>query len=155
LDTVNQVSVFEAASYMANTLLRDTDCMSMAVSLEVRCPLLDHRLWEYVLPLAGSLKLDSKLPKPLLLRAMGKRLPSEIYTRRKMGFTLPFQRWLADGLRPKLERELLKDPLDAEVPLEQRAMADVWKAYLAGRTNWSRPWALFALKQWIRRNIEV
>ena len=75
--------------------------------------------------------------------------------RRKMGFTLPFQRWLADGLRPKLERELLKDPLDAEVPLEQRAMADVWKAYLAGRTNWSRPWALFALKQWIRRNIEV
>src|SRR5438105_3094598 len=155
LETVNQVSVFEAASYMANTLLRDTDCMSMAVSLEVRCPLLDHRLWEYVLPLAGSLKLDSKLPKPLLLRAVGRRLPSEIYTRRKMGFTLPFQRWLADGLRPKLEQELLKDPLDAEVPLEQRAMADVWKAYLAGKTNWSRPWALFALKQWIRRNIEV
>src|SRR5437588_2586469 len=116
LDTVNQVSVFEAASYMANMLLRDTDCMSMAVSLEVRCPLLDHRLWAYVLPLAASLKLDSKLPKPLLLRAVGRRLPSEIYTRRKMGFTLPFQRWLADGLRSKLERELLKDPLDAEVP---------------------------------------
>ena len=155
LDPVNQVSTLEASTYLANMLLRDTDCMSMAVSLEVRCPLLDHRLWEYVLPLAGSLKLDSKLPKPLLLRAVGKRLPSEIYMRRKMGFTLPFQRWLADGLRPKLERELLKDPLDAEVPLEQRAMADVWKAYLAGRTNWSRPWALFALKQWIRRNIEV
>jgi len=155
LDTVNQVSVFEGASYMANTLLRDTDCMSMAVSLEVRCPLLDHRLWEYVLPLAGSLKLDSKLPKPLLLRAVGKRLPSEIYMRRKMGFTLPFQRWLADGLRSKVEQELLKDSLDAEFPLEQRAMEDVWKAYLAGTTNWSRPWALFALKQWIRRNIEV
>jgi asparagine synthase (glutamine-hydrolysing) len=155
LDPVNQVSALEASTYLANTLLRDTDCMSMAVSLEVRSPLLDHRLWEYVLPLAGSLKLDSKLPKPLLLRAVGEQLPSEIYMRRKMGFTLPFQRWLADGLRPTLERELLKDPLGEDVPLEPRAMADVWKAFLAGRTNWSRPWALFALKQWIRRNIEV
>jgi len=155
LDPVNQVSVLEASTYMANMLLRDTDCMSMAVSLEVRCPFLDHRLWEYVLPLAGRLKVHSKLPKPLLLRALGKRLPSEICMRRKMGFTLPFQRWLADGLRSELERELLKDAPDEEVPLEQGAMADVWKAYLAGRTNWSRPWALFALKQWIRRNIET
>jgi len=155
LDPVNQVSVLEGSTYMANMLLRDTDCMSMAVSLEVRCPLLDHRLWEYVLPLAGSLKLDSKLPKPLLLQALGNRLPSEIYMRRKMGFTLPFQRWLADGLRPELERELEKGQLEKDVPLEHGAIADVWKAYLAGRTNWSRPWALFALKQWIRRNIEV
>src|SRR5207253_10980199 len=100
LDRVNQVSVLEGSTYLANTLLRDTDCMSMSVSLEVRNPLLDYRLWEYVLPLAGSLKLDSKLPKPLLLRAVGERLPREIYMRRKMGFTLPSQRWLADGVRP-------------------------------------------------------
>jgi len=153
LDRVNQVSVLEGSTYLANTLLRDTDCMSMSVSLEVRNPLLDYRLWEYVLPLAGSLKLDSKLPKPLLLRAVGERLPREIYMRRKMGFTLPFQRWLADGLRPRLERELMNDPLDAESPLEKEAVADVWKAYLAGKTSWSRPWALFVIKEWIRRNL--
>lgn len=91
LDAINQVAVLEGSTYMGDTLLRDTDCMSMANSLEVRTPLLHHSLWEYVLPLAGRLKIDSRLPKPLLLRAAGQRLPKEVYQRRKMGFTLPFE----------------------------------------------------------------
>jgi len=153
LEPVKQVSVFEAASYMANTLLRDTDSMSMAVSLEVRNPFLDYRLWEYVLPLAASLKLDAKLPKPLLLRAAGERLPSEIYLRHKMGFTLPFERWMRDGLQARVGATLLNGRPGEEGPLEPRAVADVWKAYLAGKTSWSRPWALFALKEWMRRNL--
>jgi asparagine synthase (glutamine-hydrolysing) len=138
---------------MANTLLRDTDSMSMAVSLEVRNPFLDYRLWEYVLPLAASLKLDAKLPKPLLLRAAGERLPSEIYLRHKMGFTLPFERWMRDGLQARVGATLLNGRPGEEGPLEPRAVADVWKAYLAGKTSWSRPWALFALKEWMRRNL--
>jgi len=153
LDPVNQVSVFEGATYMANTLLRDTDCMSMAVSLEARTPFLDYRLWEYVLPLAGRLKLDPPMPKPLLLRSVGQRLPREIYFRRKMGFTLPFERWLRDGLRGEVERELLSSRDAAQCPLEQQAVEEVWHAYLAGKTSWSRPWSLFVLKRWIRRNI--
>jgi asparagine synthase (glutamine-hydrolysing) len=154
LDTVSQVSVLEGASYMANMLLRDADCMSMGVSLEVRNPFLDHRLWEYVLPLAGRLKLDPKLPKPLLLRAAGKRLPSEIYLRPKMGFTLPFERWMRDGLGQKVEHTLLNDQLGKEGPLARRAVADVWKAFLASKISWSRPWALFVLKQWVHRHLE-
>ena len=47
----------------------------------------------------------------------------------------------------------MNDPLDAESPLEKEAVADVWKAYLAGKTSWSRPWALFVIKEWIRRNL--
>jgi asparagine synthase (glutamine-hydrolysing) len=153
LDKVTQVSVLEGASYMANMLLRDGDCMSMGVSLEVRNPFLDHRLWEYVLPLTRELKLDPKLPKPLLLRAAGTRLPSEIYLRPKMGFTLPFERWMRDGLGKKIEHTLLNDQLGEEGPLARRAVADVWKAFLAGRVNWSRPWAVFVLQEWVRRNI--
>jgi len=153
LDPVNQVSVLEGATYMANTLLRDTDCMSMAVSLEARTPYLDYRLWEYVLPLAGKLKLDPPMPKPLLLRSVGQRLPREIYLRRKMGFTLPFERWLRDGLRGEVERELLSSRDAAQCPLEQQAVEKVWHAFLAGKTSWSRPWALYVLRQWIRRNI--
>jgi asparagine synthase (glutamine-hydrolysing) len=153
LDPVNQVSVLEGSTYMANTLLRDTDCMSMAASLEARTPYLDHRLWEYVLPLAGRLKLDPHIPKPLLLRAAGNRLPREIYMRGKMGFTLPFERWLHNGLRGEVERELLSSRDAAQCPLEQQAVEKVWHAFLAGKTSWSRPWALYVLKQWIRRNI--
>jgi asparagine synthase (glutamine-hydrolysing) len=153
LDPINQVSIFEGSTYMANTLLRDTDCMSMAVSLEARTPFLDYRLWEYVLPLAGRLKLDPPMPKPLLLRSVGQRLPKEIYLRRKMGFTLPFERWLRDGLRAEVEGELLSSRDAAKCPLEQQAVEKVWHAFLAGKTSWSRPWALYVLKQWIRRNI--
>ncbi len=154
LDGVNQVSVLEGATYMSNMLLRDTDCMSMAHALEVRAPLVDHRLWEYVLPLEGRLKLDSRLPKPLLLRAAGQSLPQEIYLRRKMGFTLPFDRWLRNGLGVEVGRELL-DPSRSEFfPLEAPQVAKVWEAFLAGKTSWSRPWALYVLKRWIRQNIE-
>jgi asparagine synthase (glutamine-hydrolysing) len=138
---------------MSNMLLRDTDCMSMAHALEVRTPLLHHPLWEYVLPLAGRMKLDSHLPKPLLLCAAGLRLPEEIYLRRKMGFTLPFERWMQNGLRAEVEQELL-DPTPPELfPLDAREVTSVWKAFLAGKTSWSRPWALYALKRWTRRNI--
>jgi asparagine synthase (glutamine-hydrolysing) len=153
LDPVNRVSLLEASTYMANTLLRDTDCMSMANALEVRIPFLDHRLWEYVLPLAGRLKLDSRLPKPLLVGAAGQRLPEEVYLRRKMGFTLPFERWMRNGLKAGLERELLYPAPNGHLPLDTGQVARVWKAFLAGETSWSRPWALFALKQWVRRNI--
>jgi asparagine synthase (glutamine-hydrolysing) len=153
LDPVNQVAVLEGSTYMANMLLRDTDCMSMAHALEVRTPLLHHPLWEYVLPLAGRLKCHAHLPKPLLLRAVGPRLPEEIYLRRKMGFTLPFEVWMRNGLKAELERELLDPGLNDCAPLDARQVANIWKAFLAGKTSWSRPWALFVLKQWIRKNI--
>jgi asparagine synthase (glutamine-hydrolysing) len=153
LDPINQVAVLESSTYMANMLLRDTDCMSMAHALEVRAPLLHHPLWEYVLPLTGRLKCDAHLPKPLLLHAAGQHLPEEIYLRRKMGFTLPFELWMRNGLKAELERELLDPGPNECTPLDARQVANIWKAFLAGRTSWSRPWALFALKQWIRRNV--
>jgi asparagine synthase (glutamine-hydrolysing) len=138
---------------MSNMLLRDTDCMSMAHALEVRTPLLHHPLWEYVLPLAGRMKLDSHVPKPLLLRAAGQRLPKEIYLRQKMGFTLPFERWMLDGLRAEVERELLERCPPDLFPLDAHQVANVWEAFLVDKTSWSRPWALYVLKGWIRRNI--
>ncbi len=155
LDPVNQVSVLEGLTYMANMLLRDTDCMSMAVSLEVRCPFLDHRLWEYVLPLAGRLKLGHRVAKPLLFRAVGHGMPEKIYLRRKMGFTLPFEHWMRNGLRAMLESELLDAGPNGHIPLDAREVANVWKAFLAGKTSWSRPWSLFALKRWVAHNLGV
>jgi asparagine synthase (glutamine-hydrolysing) len=103
--------------------------------------------------LAGRLKIDSRVPKPLLLRAAGQRLPEEIYLRRKMGFALPFERWMRDGLRAGVEQILL-DPSSTELfPLDAHQVAKVWNAFLAGKTSWSRPWALFVLKDWVRRNL--
>jgi asparagine synthase (glutamine-hydrolysing) len=70
-----------------------------------------------------------------------------------MGFTLPFERWMRDGLRAGVERVLL-NPSPAELfPLDAHQVEKVWKAFLAGKTSWSRPWALFVLKDWVRRNV--
>lgn len=155
LDAVNQLSVLEGRYYMANTLLRDTDTMSMAHSLEVRVPLVDHKLWEYVLPLRAQLKLDSQLPKPLLVKAIGPHLPQDIYLRRKMGFTLPFECWLRGALRTSVERELSKPFRDGNNVLNPKATSAVWNDFQKGQTTWSRPWSLFVLQQWVNRNIPL
>ena len=100
---MNWISRAELRTYTHHQLLRDTDVMSMAHSLEVRVPLLDVRLVEYVLRLPAALKTHppggGAGPKPLLTAALGERLPAVIRQRReKQGFTFPFDVWLREGL---------------------------------------------------------
>ena len=154
LDPINQVSVLEATNYMLNTLLRDADVMSMAHSLEVRNPLLDHELWEYVLPLVGRLKVHSSCPKPLLVKALGTRIPKVVYARPKMGFAFPFDEWSRGALRAPLEEQLLNHQTSGRELINPRAASTVWNHFLSGKTNWARPWSLFVLKRWIRRHLE-
>jgi asparagine synthase (glutamine-hydrolysing) len=154
LDPVNRVSYLEARCYMLNTLLRDSDFMSMAHGLEVRLPLIDHRLARRILALPGSWKLDSGTPKPLLVRALDGRLPEQIIHRRKRGFTLPFEHWLRDALRPMAEESLRKigDGVLGSL-ISERAVRSVWQDFLEGRTSWSRPWSLYVLQCWCQRHL--
>jgi asparagine synthase (glutamine-hydrolysing) len=155
LDPVNRVSYLEARCYMLNTLLRDCDFMSMAHGLEVRVPLLDHHLAKRLLALPGSWKLDSATPKPLLVRALRRELPDKIIHRSKRGFTLPFEFWLRDQLRPVLEKSfhnIAESALGALV--SERACLDVWTDFLEGRTSWSRPWSLYVLQSWCEMHLQ-
>jgi asparagine synthase (glutamine-hydrolysing) len=154
LDPVNRVSYLEARCYMLNTLLRDSDFMSMAHGLEVRVPLIDHQLARQILALPGPWKLDSGTPKPLLVRALGGQLPHRIVHRQKQGFTLPFEHWLRDALRPVVEESLRKigdGPLGALI--SERAARGVWEDFLQGRTSWSRPWSLHVLQCWCQQHL--
>jgi len=154
LDPINRVSYLEARCYMLNTLLRDSDFMSMAHGLEVRVPLIDHQLVRRILALPGSWKLDSKTPKPLLVRALGGLLPDKIVHRPKRGFTLPFEHWLRDALRPVVEESLRKIGDGALGALiNEPAARRVWEDFLAGRTSWSRPWSLYILQYWCQRHL--
>ena len=129
----------EFSHYLGDQLLRDTDVMGMAHSIEARVPYLDHRLVETVLGLPAALKLDRARPKPLLLDALGDRLPREIWDRPKMGFTFPMAAWMRERA-PELERLCLEDKR-----LQRPAVEAVWSAFAAGRSHWSRPWALLVL----------
>ena len=94
----SQVSVGEIQTYTQNVLLRDTDQMSMASSLEVRVPFFDHELVEYSLGIPDVYK-NPVYPKKLLVDAMGDLLPHEIVHRPKMGFMFPWEQWIREDLR--------------------------------------------------------
>jgi asparagine synthase (glutamine-hydrolysing) len=152
LDPVNRVSYLESHWYMRNTLLRDSDFMSMAHGLELRVPFLDRALVEACFRIPGAKKLDGNLPKSLLLASLGVELPGEVVNRPKRGFTLPFERWLRGEMRPVVEDALLKGDWD-QTSISPSAVREVWNRFLAGETSWSRPWSLFVLKRWCEQNL--
>ena len=153
-DIINAVSFWELSGYMANTLLRDTDSMSMAHSLEVRVPFLDVEVVRFVLGLPGNWKLNGKRQKPMLQDALGDLLPSEIMNRPKMGFTLPFQYWMQSRLRDELETTFRDDNQFESIGLRPEGVRDVWQQFLRRPESmgWSRPWALYVLSRWCQQH---
>jgi asparagine synthase (glutamine-hydrolysing) len=152
LDPVNRVSYLESRCYLKNTLLRDSDGMSMAHGLELRVPFLDRALVETCFRIPGANKLRGKTPKSLLLRSLGVELPAEIVQRPKRGFTLPFERWLRGEMRPEVERALTGGDSGHHM-LNSNAVGCVWQKFLSGETTWSRPWSLYVLKRWCELNL--
>jgi len=154
LDPINRVSYLEARCYMLNTLLRDSDFMSMSQGLELRVPLIDHQLAKAVLGFPGEWKLN-RTPKRLLVEALEGSLPDEIVHRPKRGFTLPFEHWLRQELRPEIELVLDAKRID-EGPLRGmlsgKEVRHVWENFLAGSVSWSRPWSLYVLQRWCELN---
>jgi asparagine synthase (glutamine-hydrolysing) len=150
----SQVSYAEARVYMHDVLLRDTDQMSMACALEVRVPLLDHRLVEYVLGLPDRVKRQGAWPKALLAESLPLPLPREATDRPKMGFTLPFDRWMRGALKPVCERHLGPQGLDGRGIFREGEVPRLWRAFLDGKPEitWSRVWTLVALDAWIARH---
>jgi asparagine synthase (glutamine-hydrolysing) len=149
LDSFTGVSCFEMESYMVNTLLRDTDAVSMANSLEVRVPLLDHRLVEFVGRLPQALKSREGVPKALLVEALSDLLPDEVTGQRKRTFTLPWEVWLRGPLGVRLSQDLSNLTPLLEQCMSPRAVRGVWQNFVVGQTNWSRPWSLYVLNQWV------
>ena len=155
LDSVNRVSYLESRCYMLNTLLRDADFMSMAHGLEVRVPLIDHRMAKAVLELPGKVKLNG-IPKKMLVGLLDGSLPESIVNRKKRGFTLPFEHWMRQELRPEIEKVLTAERID-EGPLggllSGREAERIWRNFLGGSTSWSRPWSLYVLQRWCEMHL--
>lgn len=94
---IQQITSAELNFYLKNTLLRDTDVMGMAHSLEIRCPFVDHSLIEYALSLPDDFKIKGTKSKIILKDAFKDYLPNEILNRKKMGFAFPLSTWLKTG----------------------------------------------------------
>jgi asparagine synthase (glutamine-hydrolysing) len=152
-DAVNLYSRLELKNYLRNTLLRDADTMSMASSLEVRVPFLDHLLVEKMLRTAGPAKLSRRVNKPLLVEA-AETLPPSIYARQKMGFTVPLEEWLRAPFKTRVTELFFDRSGRDDAILDPAAAATIWTAFIRGERymNYSRVWCLVALKAWCASN---
>jgi len=151
LPPLSRISVAEIATYMQNVLLRDVDQMSMANSLEVRVPFLDHHLVEYTLGVSDAIKKPIT-PKKLLVDSFKDYLPQEVYNRKKMGFVLPYEKWMKGELRDFCKENL--NELEKISYLKTNQITKLWNAFEKGdkRVGWSRIWHLVILGHWIKEN---
>ncbi len=147
----SQVSVGEMATYTQNVLLRDTDQMSMAHSLEVRVPFFDHELVEFVLRIEDKHK-EPHYPKKLLVDSLGDLLPQEVVFRKKMGFTLPWSLWMKNELRDFCESNL--NSLGKRGIFQASYIDNLWKLFLQdkGGISWIKLWMLIVLEEWMEQH---
>jgi asparagine synthase (glutamine-hydrolysing) len=123
--------------------------MSMAHSLEVRSPLMDHRIIEFAARLPSSLKVDATRGKLLLRSAAARRVPAEILNQPKRGFSIPAARWLRNELRPLAESIILdRNRFFANV-LDGRKVKQMWQEHLSeSRDHSVFLWGLMMLGMW-------
>jgi asparagine synthase (glutamine-hydrolysing) len=154
MDAFTVVSWLELRSYMLNTLLRDTDAMSMRHSLEVRVPFLDVALVDCLLALPASEKRDARQPKSLLIRALADLWPEGVLGQRKRTFTFPWENWLRGPLKARIAAGLGDWSTALAQVLPQDFALRVWSEFEQGRTTWSRPWSLYVLNEWAKRHLK-
>jgi asparagine synthase (glutamine-hydrolysing) len=153
-DPFNTVARIEAAHYMRDTLLRDTDANSMRHSLEVRVPFLDLPLVNYVSAISGHVKRDGQSASKILLRAAAAdALPPAIANRPKTGFTLPIGDWMRGPMRESCEESIR---CTADLPfIEGEEVRRTWSSFLRDdrSLHWSRPLALVVLGSSLRQQL--
>jgi len=142
----------DSKTYLPGDILTKVDRMSMAVSLEVRVPLLDHKLIEFVCTrIPASMKLKGLKTKHILKRAMAGEVPPEILHRPKHGFGVPIKEWINRQLRARI-RETLTEPRTIQRGnVEQRYVKVLLDEHERGRRDHaSEIWTLFMLELWHR-----
>jgi asparagine synthase (glutamine-hydrolysing) len=143
--------VLDVVSYLPEDILTKVDRASMAVSLETRCPILDHRVAEFALRLPLHLRTDGRTGKLPLRRLLEKRVPRALIDRPKMGFGVPLADWFRGPLRGRMH-DYVEGPFLADLGLEPVPARALWRDFLAGRSHRTDLlWNIFALGAWAAR----
>lgn len=140
----------DAQVTLPDDMLVKVDRASMAVGLEVRVPLLDHRVAEQAFALPLEEKIDAGTGKRILRRILHRYVPAELIDRPKMGFDPPLADWLRGPLRPWAEDLLAPDALRRDGLLREDVVRPVWEQHLSGRRNHDyRLWSVLMFQTWM------
>ena len=155
-DDLNQIFLSDMHLVLANDMLTKVDLMSMANSLEVRSPFLDHTVFDFAFTLPSSFKVDGNMKKKIVQDCFRNILPEELYNRSKKGFEVPLLKWLQSDLKPMIQEYLLDEVFIKEQGLfnyqELQAIYKELQSSNPGETT-ARIWGLLVFQHWYKRYI--
>ncbi|MDR3542771.1 MAG: asparagine synthase (glutamine-hydrolyzing) [Desulfocapsaceae bacterium] len=150
VDHLSKIQYIDIKTYLAEEILTKVDRASMAVSLEVRCPILDHRLMEYAAGIPSDMKLAGKDGKHIFKQALSRYLPAETLWREKMGFSMPVKEWFRRDLKDYLHACAVDGPATHKY-LNRSHLESMYHQHVSGRRDWTAElWAVLMLNLWDR-----
>jgi asparagine synthase (glutamine-hydrolysing) len=150
-DPLSRVQYLDMKTYLAGDILTKVDRASMAHALEVRVPLLDHQLVEWISGLPASLKLRGREGKYMFKKALEPYLPKDILYRDKMGFSVPLASWFRGPLRQRVRKSLLGPTLAETGFFNRDFLEEMIDHHCSGRSDYSAAlWALLMFESFLR-----
>lgn len=152
LNIVEYMQVMDTLTYLPDDILAKVDRASMALGLEARVPLLDHRVVEFAWRLPFDKKIRNNQGKYLLRSVLSRYIPKTLIERPKMGFGIPIDGWLRNELRVWAEELLFDASLKQEGILNLDLIHRTWNEHQSGARNWQYPiWGVLMFLAWKRK----
>jgi asparagine synthase (glutamine-hydrolysing) len=151
-DFLDRMPVIDLLTFLPDDILTKVDRATMAVSLEGRCPILDHRVVEFALRLPREYKIAGPKTKIILKDVLARRVPRALFERAKQGFESPIAVWLRGPLRDWAEDLLDSASMRADGLLNPAPIRQKWAEHQSGRRNWQYAlWNVLMFQEWKRR----
>lgn len=155
MNDVEKMMLIDMHGYLPNDILAKVDRAAMAVSLETRVPLLDHRIVELAWKIPLRFKLNKGKGKAILRDVLYKYVPRQLIERPKMGFAIPIDSWLRGPLKAWAENLLNEVRLQEEGFLNVKEVRKMWEEHLSERRNWQyQLWNILMFQLWLKHNAE-
>ena len=154
-DPLSMIQYLDMKTYLPGDILTKVDRASMAHALEVRVPLLDHKLVEWISGLPPSMKLNGSEGKYIFKKSLESYLPEDILYRKKMGFAVPLATWFRGPLRQRVRESLLGDTLASTGIFNTGYLAQMVEQHESGRRDYSAPiWTVLMFEAFLRKELQ-